>query len=209
MTAIETATALYSCVVLIMIWLVGYLWRNYRMESFRQDLFDIRWELYQYARAGRVQFDDDAYKNMRRHINALFKYAYHVNFSTLISVQVARRWYKQRELTGVQELIAADPKLDHVQRRVLLDLYDRMLWACVRQIAFTSVLAWPCGAAVIAYITLRQMLRKMREQESLTVTGLQELPPTMKRHVQTIEWQAVDEWQAQSDRQKLGGLAGA
>ena len=73
------------CLVLFVVWLVWYqFWIPYRVDSFRQRLFELRDELFEYAKAGNREFTDPAYVNLRRAINALIRYGHRVTISKIL-----------------------------------------------------------------------------------------------------------------------------
>lgn len=73
------------CLVLFVVWLVWYqFWIPSRVDSFRQRLFELRDELFEYAKAGNREFTDPAYVNLRRAINALIRYGHRVTISKIL-----------------------------------------------------------------------------------------------------------------------------
>jgi len=61
-----------------------FFWRPYILEKFRDDLFIERERLFDYARAGKIEFSDDAYLILRKRINSLLRYGHRINFTNLI-----------------------------------------------------------------------------------------------------------------------------
>ncbi len=81
-------------------------WAEARLDSFRQEMFIIRDELFDYAADGNVGFDDPAYRLLRRSMNGFIRYAHQLTFfkvcMTAIELKVAGRstettWSEQWE----------------------------------------------------------------------------------------------------------------
>jgi hypothetical protein len=69
--------ALQSILGLIALWFfIVYGWRNLRLDSFRNDVFEIRDEMFLYAAQGNVRFDHPAYTMLRSRMNVVLRYAH-------------------------------------------------------------------------------------------------------------------------------------
>ncbi|MEM6470822.1 MAG: hypothetical protein AAF802_14780 [Planctomycetota bacterium] len=64
--------------------LVAFLWRDYRVDRLRQNLFAIRDELFDLADANELSFNDPAYGLLRSRINSSIQFAYRVNLLNLL-----------------------------------------------------------------------------------------------------------------------------
>jgi hypothetical protein len=70
-------TALTSLVSLFGIcYLLFWRYRSLRVDKFRQDMFELRDELFDYASAGNVEFDERAYGLLRSTINGYIRHAH-------------------------------------------------------------------------------------------------------------------------------------
>lgn len=191
------ATALYSSVMLLMLWYMGHLWRDYRIQAFRQDLFEIRSKLFEYARAGYIGFNDPVYRSFRTHANALIRYAYHVNFSTLLTALAFNIASRKEETGGLSDAITGHKGLSVEQRNELLGLYGKMILRCVWQIASTSIFAWPCAVALGFSFFLQQLHGRIKLMLDVngkaepSVMSIAPIPERMVRHVQALELQAI------------------
>lgn len=77
--------ALKSLVLLLALWgFVFYLWRDYRLDAFRDDLFALRDKMFQYAANGNIAFDNPAYVLLRNRMNILLRYAHEFTFTNLV-----------------------------------------------------------------------------------------------------------------------------
>lgn len=69
--------ALKSALGLLGIWLfVFFFWKDYCLDSFREDVFAVRDELFLYAADGNVSFEDPAYGILRDRLNVALRYAH-------------------------------------------------------------------------------------------------------------------------------------
>ena len=53
-----------------------WLYRDYRVDAYRQRVFALRNELWDYAAAGHISFDDPAYLVVRNRMNGLIRFAH-------------------------------------------------------------------------------------------------------------------------------------
>ena len=67
-------------------------WRNYRIDKFRDQLFALRNELFDYAAQGGVSFDEPAYGILRNTMNGLLRYAERISFTHAILANVVQRF---------------------------------------------------------------------------------------------------------------------
>ncbi len=69
-TAIQAAHALQTCVVAIIgITVIFKILPMLRLDCFRQNMFSVRDELFDYAAAGNISFDNPAYILLRLQMN--------------------------------------------------------------------------------------------------------------------------------------------
>lgn len=63
-----------------LLWLLLFLWPAHRLDAFRQDLFLIRDELFDYAANGKIDMAHPAYQLLRQNLNGYLRYAHHLSF---------------------------------------------------------------------------------------------------------------------------------
>jgi len=78
------AAALHLFVGIILVGILWYRWRTYRVDAARQQLFALRDELFDYARQGEISFDHFAYTFLRLRINGMIRFAHRVSFARLL-----------------------------------------------------------------------------------------------------------------------------
>ncbi len=57
-----------------------WLYRDYRIDLFRQRLFALRDELFDLARSGAISFDDRAYGLLRSTLNGFIRFGHRLTF---------------------------------------------------------------------------------------------------------------------------------
>src|SRR5437667_11487736 len=73
-------TALSTTLSLLALWaLFHWLYRDYRVDLFRQRMFTLRDQLFDIAASGRIAFDDPAYGKLRSMINGYIRFAHRIN----------------------------------------------------------------------------------------------------------------------------------
>ena len=92
--------------------LIFVLYNNYRLDHFRQDLFAIRDELFDEARAGRISFASPAYRTTRILINGLLRFGHEISllnfFITRLMVGKAKLSESSRQFHQAFTTGAAD-----------------------------------------------------------------------------------------------------
>ena len=80
-------TVLSSLISLTGIWcLLFILYRDYRADSLRQDLFEIRDELFDQAASGLVDFDEPAYDMLRETLNGNIRFAHRLSLLRVVFI---------------------------------------------------------------------------------------------------------------------------
>src|SRR5688572_13211177 len=70
---------------LLLLWyLFFWLYRDYRLDAFRQTMFALRDELWDYAAAGHVGFDHPAYLLSRQLMNGMIRFGHNINLTWLV-----------------------------------------------------------------------------------------------------------------------------
>jgi hypothetical protein len=77
MNDLQLTTGLESIAALMVLSiLVFHFIPSYRLDSFRQRMFSVRDEMWDYAAAGNISFDDPAYLLLRKLMNGLIRYGH-------------------------------------------------------------------------------------------------------------------------------------
>src|ERR1700682_1355645 len=82
--------ALKSIIGLFALWLfVYYLWRDYRLDAFRDDVFARRDQIFVFAAKGNIKFDHPAYTILRNRMNVLLRYGHAFTLTRLLLIRIS------------------------------------------------------------------------------------------------------------------------
>jgi len=85
MTAAELGIVLSSLLSLILlIFLIFWVWPAQRIDLFRQQMFAIRDELWDFAAEDKISFDDPAYTLLRQLMNGFIRYAHNLTLYRIL-----------------------------------------------------------------------------------------------------------------------------
>jgi hypothetical protein len=86
----ETLFTILTCAFGVIGLSSWWLWlqADYLQDSFRQKVFTLRDELFDYAASGKVSFDDPAYRHLRLLMNRVIRYTHRISFWQLIGVSI-------------------------------------------------------------------------------------------------------------------------
>src|ERR1039457_4111930 len=74
-TILEAAIA--SCGLVVVVF---WLWPCVRLDVFRQKMFAVRDELFDYAESGKIGFNHPAYRLLRQSMNGFIRYGHRLTF---------------------------------------------------------------------------------------------------------------------------------
>ena len=133
---------LQSWISLALLWILFFwLYRDYRLDLFRQRLFSLRDELFDIAQDGQINFDQPAYELLRNAINGTIQYGHQLGFLDIVATFLAvRRDPLQLELSNSFERrwqsacsALSKPTVDELNL-----LRSRLHYQVAEQIIFTS-----------------------------------------------------------------------
>jgi hypothetical protein len=79
------AVVTQSAILLAGVWIVLFwLWPAVRLDCFRQRMFEVRDELFDYAASGKIAFEHPAYRLLRQSMNGFIRYGHKVSFCQFI-----------------------------------------------------------------------------------------------------------------------------
>jgi hypothetical protein len=81
--------AIKSALGLLFLWFfLAYLWRDYRIDAFRDHVFSIRDRLFMFAASGGIGFEDPAYTILRYRMNVVLRYAHEFTLFRVFAISV-------------------------------------------------------------------------------------------------------------------------
>jgi len=144
MTTQTALTAVFTSLSLIGLWVLFFwLYRDYRVDLFRQRLFALRDELFDLGRTSQIAFHHQAYGLLRTTINGYIRFAHRLSF---LSVVLLLRDYKavmaSLPATPFGRLPKALETVDPQVRAQLESIVTRMHFAVFDQLVLTSATMW-------------------------------------------------------------------
>lgn len=118
----QVVTGLLAALMLLFVW--QYIWQATTLESFRQNIFTLRRELFLYMADGNIQSSHPAYLELRQTMNGMLRYAGRLTFGrALLGSFMIRRFRRafsqQREKNfALIPTPEARLKLEDLQRRL-------------------------------------------------------------------------------------------
>jgi hypothetical protein len=167
-TALETIAGAVS-----LLFVVFKLVPMYRVDVFRQSMFQLREELFDYAAAGHIRFNDPAYLLLRKLMNGFIRYGHQLTVFRCLMSHLIRQldggtqhliWYERwEEATGSIQ--------DKDVRQRMLTYHNRTAWLIAKHLITGSPLLMAgliCAAGgVVAsqgFTSIRQLARAGRNK---------------------------------------------
>lgn len=188
---------LHLALGLYLLWfLLFFCFRSYRLDNVRDELFQVRNELFDYAATGAISFDDPAYWMLRQRLNGLLRFAHTLTFVrialTLIAASLlpeakgkirvaSERWRRALEHTtpGVREkLWAFDRRAGGVIAKHVVMGSPVLICTLLPYIAIRTLAAFVAGKELNPLEEARQNLKmeavqdQVAEQQSVDLEEL-------------------------------------
>lgn len=158
---------------------VAFLWTilifkvipDARLDWFRQKMFSIRDEMFDYAADGNIAFDHPAYMMLRHQMNGFIRYGHQLTvFRCLMTVATRKiegdtlntSWHSewQKSLDSLRS--------DEV-RKTLMDFYQRSMWLAVKRLLFGSPLLWFMTVLIMVQLLFQGVAKGLRQLVRLAV----------------------------------------
>jgi hypothetical protein len=140
MTPTDGLNAMIAGFALLLFWIVfAFLYRDYRVDAFRQQMFAVRDEMFDYAADGEIDFDDPAYVLVRTTMNGFIRFADRMNLVSVIVVAWATAGEEietESFSTRYKEAVAT---LTEEQRATLDRFVNRMNAYAAEHVIFSSL----------------------------------------------------------------------
>lgn len=192
-TIAEFSNVIFSSISLIVIWAFWHFgWKEYRIERFRQDLFQLRRQLFDLAASGAISFDHPVYVGFRNALNSVIRFGHHLSLSRLIFAvwAIGVDEIKLNEVMGLLKWRKLMNSLPNEQRNPLEEIDNKMgekiLWHVVTVSPLFPLVIVPAIFLVLVSLVAASFLASLRKS-------------LMQRLVPVVE---VDAWQG--DEGNLG-----
>jgi|ERR1035437_4642099 hypothetical protein len=125
----------------------------FRLDSFRQKMFAVRDEMFDFAAKGAISFDDPAYVLLRKHMNGMIRYGHHLTVFRMLMTALIAFTEGDLHASSWQEdwdKALCQLKSEHA-RQQLKAFHDQSMSIAVKHLLSGSPLLWVAmGIAVIA-----------------------------------------------------------
>lgn len=159
MTDQALAIAFSTGLSLIGLWvLFFFLYRDYRIDLYRQRLFAIRDKLFDLGRTGVVPFDHAAYGITRSVINGHIRYAHRIKLFTTVYLALSKATFVRGQDFHKKWVMSIDA-LDPEPRRQLTDLITRVHFVLIDQMLLSSATMWVIVLPVALILLLQRASR--------------------------------------------------
>ena len=147
----EIISAAHISIGLFALWLLYFFgWRGHRVDSFRQHIFAVRDDLFDYAASGAIRFDDPAYMTLRSIANGTIRFAHQLTFTRVLALV----GFSDIPRSGAMEAWMRDMQSRSPEvRDRLLQAHSEIAKAIFWHVILWSPLAWICvGTSVLARV---------------------------------------------------------
>jgi hypothetical protein len=134
----------FSLVALSWLFLVFKILPYVRLDGFRQNMFAIRDELFDYAADGNISFDQPAYVMLRRQMNGFIRYGHQLTvFRCLTTVAIHKVSGRPTNTEWYSEWQTALASVEDAQVREKLEYFHKKgMMLAVKRLLFGSPLLW-------------------------------------------------------------------
>jgi hypothetical protein len=170
MEALRVALGLLGCW-----WFYFYVWQEYRVDAFRQRMFNLRRELFEFASEGNIGFADPAYGMLRVRMNRMIRFAHQFNAVHFVLLMV---WVATDDVQDVRPHQEWTEKLERVENpevRARLKLFeDRMAVLMVRRLVFSPIVL-PIFVGFAIWLLIQGAAQATIQSLSAAMPGLERL----------------------------------
>lgn len=163
--ASSIVTIMESAIALAGIWVVLFwLWPALRLDCFRQQMFAVRDELFDYAAAGKISFNHPAYRLLRQQMNGFIRYGHKLSFGQFLLTLCIWKLNRQPDsYVWSHKWDTALKSLDDETVGALRMFHNRALMHVASRIVFGSPILLPCLLASLLAVLFHAGLRSMGE----------------------------------------------
>jgi hypothetical protein len=176
---VSDIVAIKSAISLLLLALfVQYLWRDYRIDAFRDHVFSIRDRLFMYAATGGVAFDHPAYTILRNRMNVMLRYGHEFTLFRLVAVALFHRGIlttKSRDFSQWEEALGILP----FQTALKLREFNTILAISILQLVIYR--------SFILYVIIRPLMPFVPTRDAFHKS------PAMATCVEQLESEALEE----------------
>jgi hypothetical protein len=190
-----------SLLGLIALWVFWYyLWKPQRVDAFRQELFDLRTELFDLAASRVVSFDHPAYTELRLMINGVIRFAHQISLPPMVVAMVQSKQAPFDPLSAWRKKVQ---ELPEDARNQILAIHDGVSVAFAKHLIGGSLILFVYVASRVLYSITKaflQLVAGKRDIHNFTVSRARnkvdrEATEVAKAGVKVIEARVLHEEQ--------------
>jgi hypothetical protein len=177
--------ALSTVISLAVLWIYGcWIYRGFRDDLLRQDLFDLRDQLFDIAAAKEIEFNHPAYGLLRSTINGFMLAADRMSLTSLVMFSIAGQpELRKAQSSYAQRWDAALGSLPEGARAKLVKIRDRLNDRLIMHVVATSPLMWvlfvPVTALALVMLTTRALRLSVRRKLHAGIEGFDVVGATL------------------------------
>ena len=180
---ITIVNASHLVVGLFALWcLYFFCWHEHRIDTYRQRLFGVRDDLFDFAASGGIKFDDPAYTTLRDLSNGLIRFAHRLTFTRVWAIVLFGNFSRSNRMEAWMADVKSRPE---AVRGKLLKAHEQIAHASLWHVVAWSPLAWICllVALFVGLLKVRVRMKVVQgprdisavlEQEALEQSSLVE-----------------------------------
>lgn len=186
--AIEVCHIGLNALILWLSW--HFLWRKACQERFRQKLFELRDELFDYAHSGKISFKDPAYVLLRCNINGMIRFSHLISVTRIVTFISLQRYIG----TPSGDEVSLRSALSQVKGKDVKDamenFYSRMRENTLRHMLLAS-------PHILVFAPFLLLLDKVVSRKDNVLRR----PPSMREPaVDLVETQAIEAFKSEAFR---------
>jgi len=164
----EIVSTAHLAIGLFSLWFLYFFgWREHRIDAYRQGVFAVRDELFDFAASGAIRFDDPAYTTLRDLSNGLIRYAHRLTFTRVWVVACSNVLPPTTRMEKWMEEVQGRPR---DVRDKLLKAHEAIAKASLRHVVAWSPVAWffLLASVVVNLLRLRVKIEVARGPEKIS-----------------------------------------
>ena len=155
----------FTIVALLWAILVFKIIPDARLDGFRQKMFSIRDEMFDYAADGKISFDHPAYVMLRHQMNGFIRHGHQLTvFRCLMTLAIRKVQGADLDTSWHSEW---EKSLDSLQsdeiRGVLRSFHQRSMWLAAKRLLFGSPVLWFITLLFMVQFLLQGMAKGLRD----------------------------------------------
>jgi len=127
----------------VVLWLFFGLYKEYRVDKLRHQLFQIRDGLFDKAMAGDIEFNHSAYGITRITLNGMIRFAHELSFYRVFTIYMISKFYKHTDSGYGEAMKRAMNRLDDSGQTMITDIHTQAYTAVLIHMAHTSIVFGP------------------------------------------------------------------